>query len=100
MSSNATLIDAGQELAAAFAVQQRFMSLAPATGAVDYSARCRQVGDLGGDCFDFVPLAGNRLSLTVGDASGKGLPAALMISSVQFSLRTAALFAGHDGAAI
>lgn len=100
MNSNSAVMDARKEGSAARAVQQRFMTLAPATGAVDYSARCRQVGDVGGDCFDFVPLAGSRMALTVGDASGKGLPAALMISNVQSSLRTAALFAGDDGAAV
>jgi serine phosphatase RsbU (regulator of sigma subunit) len=34
--------------------------------------------------------------LVVGDASGKGVAAALMIASVQSSLRTAALFTGND----
>jgi len=38
--------------------------------------------------------------LAVGDASGKGLAAALMISNVQSSLRTAVAFAGNDGAAV
>ncbi len=36
----------------------------------------------------------------VGDASGKGLAAALMIASVQSSIRTAALFTGNDLAAL
>jgi sigma-B regulation protein RsbU (phosphoserine phosphatase) len=55
---------------------------------------------LGGDFYDFVPLAGDRLAIAVGDASGKGLPAALMVSNVQSSLRTASLFAGDDGPAV
>ena len=38
--------------------------------------------------------------MVVGDASGKGLAAALMIASVQSSLRTAALFTGNDLAAL
>jgi sigma-B regulation protein RsbU (phosphoserine phosphatase) len=42
----------------------------------------------------------DRLALVVGDASGKGLAAALMIASVQSSLRTAALFTGNDLAAL
>src|SRR5579864_2462239 len=73
--------------------------LAAPAGALDYSARCRQVHEIGGDCYDFVPLADGSLALAVGDASGKGLAAALMISNVQSSLRTAALFSGHDVAA-
>ncbi|MGA7635200.1 MAG: PP2C family protein-serine/threonine phosphatase [Terriglobales bacterium] len=36
------------------------------------------------------------LALVVGDASGKGLAAALMIANVQSSLPTAALFTGDD----
>jgi sigma-B regulation protein RsbU (phosphoserine phosphatase) len=40
------------------------------------------------------------LALVVGDASGKGLAAALMMANVQSSLRTAALFTGDDLAAL
>ena len=47
----------------------------------------------------FHPLT-DHLSLVVGDASGKGLAAALMIANVQSSLRTAALFTGNDLAAL
>jgi sigma-B regulation protein RsbU (phosphoserine phosphatase) len=43
-----------------------------------------------------VVLPHDRLALVVGDASGKGLAAALMISNVQSSLRTAASFSGKD----
>jgi sigma-B regulation protein RsbU (phosphoserine phosphatase) len=55
--------------------------------------------DLGGDCYDSMPLPGNRLALTIGDASGKGFAAALMMANVQSSLRTAASFFENDGAA-
>ena len=71
--------------------------VAPANDALDYSAKCRQVHELGGDFCDFAPLADGRLMLAVGDASGKGLAAALMVSNVQSSLRTAALLAGDGG---
>jgi sigma-B regulation protein RsbU (phosphoserine phosphatase) len=89
------------EWASACDVQQRFMQhAAPAIDTLDYSAKCRQVHELGGDFYDFVPLADSRLALAVGDASGKGVAAALMISNVQSSLRTAALFSGDNGAAM
>jgi sigma-B regulation protein RsbU (phosphoserine phosphatase) len=71
-----------------------------AAGTVDYGAECRQVDEMGGDCFDFEPLADRRLALAVGDASGKGFAAAPMISNVQSSLRTAALSAGDGGASM
>ena len=89
------------EWTAACEVQQRFLYYRdPELDTLSYSARCQQLRELGGDTYDFVPLPHNRLALAVGDASGKGLAAALMISNVQSSLRTAAAFAGSDGAAV
>jgi sigma-B regulation protein RsbU (phosphoserine phosphatase) len=94
-------IETRSEWTAACEVQQRFLQYPePGIDTLSYSARCRQVRELGGDAYDFVPLPHNRLALAVGDASGKGLAAALMISNVQSSLRTAAAFAGNDGAAV
>jgi sigma-B regulation protein RsbU (phosphoserine phosphatase) len=89
------------EWTAACEVQQRFKHyLKPAIDSLSYSARCRQVRELGGDAYDFLPLPQNHLALAVGDASGKGLAAALMISNVQSALRTAAAFTGNDGPAV
>jgi phosphoserine phosphatase RsbU/P len=97
MTNDAMVLDVSQDWAIARDVQQRFMQCPDRPAyAVDSSALCRQILDLGGDCYDFVPLPENCLALVVGDASGKGLPAALMISNVQSSLRTAALFTGSD----
>lgn len=101
MTSDALVVDVSRDWATACDVQQRFMQgLDPAIDTLDYSARCRQVRALGGDCYDFVPLADKRLALTIGDASGKSLAAALMIANAQSSLRTAALFTGNDVAAV
>jgi sigma-B regulation protein RsbU (phosphoserine phosphatase) len=101
MLSDGLVMEDRREWAAACDVQQRFMQHpVPAIDFLDYSARCRQVHELGGDCYDFVPLADGCMALAVGDASGKGLAAALMISNVQSSLRTAALFSGDDPAAV
>jgi sigma-B regulation protein RsbU (phosphoserine phosphatase) len=101
MSPDALVVDVSEDWAVACDVQERFMRhTSPAIHTLDYSARCRQVRALGGDCYDFLPLAHNRLALAVGDASGKSLAAALMISSVQSSLRTAASFAGDDPAGV
>jgi phosphoserine phosphatase RsbU/P len=41
---------------------------------------CRTVG---GDYYDFLPYSDGRVALVIGDVSGKGLPAALMMSSLQ-----------------
>src|SRR5438105_7070748 len=101
MTTDEMVVDVSQDWVLACDVQQRFMQgLGRTSGSVDYSARCRQVRALGGDCYDFMPLSDDCLALVVGDASGKGLAAALMMASVQASLRTAALFTGNDLAAL
>jgi len=101
MTTDAVVMDVSQDWATACDVQQRFMHHPGVTiDALSYSARCRQVRALGGDCYGVLPLSHNRLALGVGDASGKSLAAALMISSVQSSLRTAASFAGNDTVAV
>ena len=99
MLSDAVVMGTSSEWTAACEVQQRFMHFSPMIETLDYSARCRQMQKLGGDFYDFVPLSDDRLALAVGDASGKGLAAALMVSNVQSSLRTAALFTGNRMAA-
>ena len=98
--ANAVLTETRSEWTSACEIQQRFMQHSrPAAGSLDHSAHCRQLHELGGDFYDFVPLADERLAITVADASGKGLAAALMASNVQSSLRTASLFVDHDGPA-
>src|SRR5712692_6084662 len=42
---------------------------------------------VGGDYFDFIPTHDYRLALSVGDVSGKGLPASLLMASLQATLR-------------
>ena len=97
MTTENMVVDVSLDWVLACDVQRRFMQgLGRASDSLDYSGRCRQVRALGGDCYDFMPLANERLALVVGDASGKGVAAALMIASVQSSLRTAALFTGEN----
>jgi len=97
MTTDDRMVDVSLDWVLACDVQQRFMQgLGRTSDSVDYSAHCRQVRALGGDCYEFMPLANERLALLVGDASGKGVAAALMIASVQSSLRTAALFTGEN----
>lgn len=98
MTGQTVLTETPSEWILASEIQQRFMQRSrPTTEGLDYNARCRQMHAVGGDFYHFAPLTDGRLAMAVGDASGKGLPAALMISNVQSSLRTATLFAGDDG---
>src|ERR1700730_543343 len=97
MTTDDIVVDVSLDWVLACDVQQRFMQgLGRTSDSVDYSAHCRPVRAFGGDCYEFMPLAKERLALVVGDASGKGVAAALMIASVQSSLRTAALFTGEN----
>jgi GAF domain-containing protein len=46
--------------------------------------------EVGGDHYDFIPLPGGRIAVTVADVSGKGTPASLLMASVHASLRALA----------
>ncbi len=45
-------------------------------------------GEIGGDYYDFIHLGLRRVGLVLGDISGKGVPAALMMASLQAILRS------------
>jgi len=65
-------------------IQRRFLpARAPELPGLDlagYNAPCRTVG---GDYYDFLPYPDGRAGLVIGDVAGKGLPAALMMTSLQ-----------------
>jgi sigma-B regulation protein RsbU (phosphoserine phosphatase) len=54
---------------------------------VDCAGACRPAQGVGGDYFDFLALSGGRLGVALGDVAGKGIPAALLMASLQASLR-------------
>ena len=43
---------------------------------------------VGGDYYDYIPINENQFLVCIADVSGKGIPAALMMSNFQASLRT------------
>jgi serine phosphatase RsbU (regulator of sigma subunit) len=53
--------------------------------------------EVGGDFYDFHPLSEGRLGLVVGDATGKGVPAALVMSTTCGMLRLAAQSSSSPG---
>jgi sigma-B regulation protein RsbU (phosphoserine phosphatase) len=55
---------------------------------------------IGGDYYDFMQLWGDRWGIAIGDVSGKGIGAALLMASLQASLRSQALHAHSDLAAL
>jgi len=47
--------------------------------------------EVGGDDYDFISLPENRLAICLGDITGKGLPAAMLMANLQATLRGQAL---------
>jgi len=90
-----------REIEIAREVQERlFPQKLPPVAGVDYRGRCRTALGVGGDYYDFLALPGGMLGVALGDISGKGIPAALMMASLQASLRAEAMRAGNEIAAL
>jgi sigma-B regulation protein RsbU (phosphoserine phosphatase) len=51
--------------------------------------------EVGGDYFDFIEIGEDRLSVCLGDVSGKGLPAALLMANLQATVRGQVLVDPH-----
>ena len=49
---------------------------------------CRPARSIGGDYYDLIPFADGQFALTLGDVAGKGIPAAVMMASIQTLLRS------------
>src|SRR5207248_2810081 len=49
---------------------------------------CRPARTVSGDYFDFLPLGQERLALAVGDISGKGISAALLMATLHSAVRS------------
>ena len=58
------------------------------SGDSDCHGLCRPAHGVAGDYYDFLPLEPGRTGIAVGDVAGKGLPAALLMASLQGSLRS------------
>jgi serine phosphatase RsbU (regulator of sigma subunit)/catechol 2,3-dioxygenase-like lactoylglutathione lyase family enzyme len=78
-----------QELEIAKQVQARlFPQTFPALRTLDYAGICIQARHVGGDYYDFFALGEERLGLFIGDISGKGIAAALLMANLQANLRS------------
>lgn len=90
-----------REVEIAREVQERlFPQTLPEIVGVDYAGACRPALGVGGDYYDFLALPGGQLGIAVGDVSGKGIAAALMMASLQASLRGEATRAPENLAAL
>jgi phosphoserine phosphatase RsbU/P len=82
-----------RQLAMAREVQQRFVdaSLRKVEG-MDLAACYNPALWVGGDYYDVWRMKDGRLAFAVGDVSGKGLPAAMIMANLQASLRAVTAF--------
>src|SRR5262249_42558096 len=70
-------------------VQQRLFPPAdPKIPGLECHGVCGPALGVAGDYFDFLPLPEDHFGIAVGDVAGKGLPAALLMASLQGALRS------------
>lgn len=57
----------------------------------DIAGRTQPARIVGGDYYDFIPQGEDKVALVLGDVSGKGLPASLLMANLQATIRGQAL---------
>jgi len=83
---------ANREMEIAREVQERlFPQTMPVLAGGSIAGFCRPALGVGGDYFDVFPLEDGRLGIAIGDVSGKGISAALLMASLRASLRGVAI---------
>ena len=88
---------AAQEMEIAKQVQAKlFPQSAPPLRTLDYAGICIQAREVGGDYYDFLNLGRELLGLVIGDISGKGIAAALLMANLQASLRSQSAMASDE----
>ncbi|MDD8012794.1 MAG: SpoIIE family protein phosphatase [Acidobacteriota bacterium] len=61
---------------------------APRLAGYDIAGKSMPAKEVGGDYFDFLAIDDKRLAFCLGDVSGKGLPAALLMANLQAAVRS------------
>jgi sigma-B regulation protein RsbU (phosphoserine phosphatase) len=69
-------------------IQKRLLpARVPALRGLELIGWNRSARQVGGDYYDLLPLSGGQLAAVVADVTGKGMPAALMVSTLYSALR-------------
>jgi sigma-B regulation protein RsbU (phosphoserine phosphatase) len=88
---------ANREMEIAREVQERlFPQEMPDLPGATVAGYCRPALGVGGDYYDVIDLGEGRVGLAVGDVSGKGISAALLMASLRASLRGVTLDGPRD----
>ena len=78
-------------------VQMRLLRRSvPALDTLEYGGCYLPAHSIGGDYYDFIHLGLGRMGIALGDISGKGVPAAIMMASLQAILRSHSASLSHD----
>ena len=86
-----------RELEIAHEVQQRlFPQRYPVIPGLSLAGHCRPAQGVGGDYYDLIELEDGRLGFAIGDVSGKGVSAALIMAGIRSCLRTMTLDGSMD----
>ncbi len=86
-----------REVEIAREVQERlFPQDLPTVKGLDYWGACRPALGVGGDYYDFFELENDKFGIAIGDVSGKGIGASLMMASLQATLRGQAIHFDED----
>jgi serine phosphatase RsbU (regulator of sigma subunit)/pSer/pThr/pTyr-binding forkhead associated (FHA) protein len=89
-----------RDLKLAEQIQKRFLPQdVPSIPGYQFFAHYEPAYEVGGDYYDFAPLPMNRLALALGDVSGKGVSAALMMAKFSGDTRYCILTENSPGAA-
>jgi sigma-B regulation protein RsbU (phosphoserine phosphatase) len=76
-----------KELAIAREIQLSFLPRgAPEVPGFELAGAARTHAEVGGDYYGFIPVSDYRIGIAIADASGKGIPAALLMAGFRMSL--------------
>jgi sigma-B regulation protein RsbU (phosphoserine phosphatase) len=82
-------------------VQQMFLPIDwPSVPGYRFYANCRPALSVGGDYFGFTNLSESRMAIALGDVSGNGMAAALLMARLSSELRFAAINSSGPGEAV
>src|SRR5262249_33742496 len=75
---------------------QLFPKEVPKLPTLQLAGICNPARVVSGDYYDFIPLGSTGAAVVIGDISGKGISAALLMASLQASLHAQLAMAGGD----
>ena len=86
-----------REVDRARSVQRRlFPQEMPSLRTLDYCGHCTQARTVGGDYYDFVPMAPGEVGFVLADVCGKGIAAALLMANLHGSLQAQCALGSRD----